>query len=268
MKGLKGKTAIVTGGSTGIGLSTVIRLVEEGCKVGVMDVNKVKNNLIGDDLKDNVHFVQCDITNDHQIEKAVQEISYQLAPPSLLVNNAVSFIFNGIDASAEEMDNICRTNIRGTSRVTHYVLPYLRQCKGSAIVNVSSISGFVGQENFATYTATKFALRGLVKSWSVDLAKENIRVNSVCPGCVQTEGFISAVREMGMTLEEAQREYGKTHLLNRIAQPYEIASAIAFLLSDDASFITGADLVVDGGYLACIEKDIKKKFREDENNRS
>lgn len=260
MKGLKGKCAIVTGGSTGIGLATVIRLAEEDCKVGIIDINPFQFNKDLIWLVQHIHFVKCDITNDIEIEKAVKEISEKLGPPSFLVNNAVNFIFKGIDASADEIDKICHTNIRGSSRVTHYVLPFLRQHESASIVNISSISGFVGQQNFATYTATKFALRGLAKSWAVDLAKENIRVNTVCPAAVQTEGFVDAIKKMGMTIEQAQKEYGKTHLLNRIAQPSEVAAAIVFLLSDDASFITGSDLIVDGGYLAAIEKDIEKKF--------
>lgn len=260
MKGLKGKCAIVTGGCTGIGLATVVRLAQEDCKVGIIDINRLQLTEEMQWLEEHIHFVQCDITNDSELEKAVKDIVVNLGPPSFLVNNAVNFLFKGIDASVAEIDAICCTNIRGTSRVTHYVLPYLRQNSGSAIVNISSISGFVGQQNFATYTATKFALRGLVKSWAVDLAVENIRVNTVCPGCVETEGFLSAVKNMGMTVEQAQYEYGKTHLLNRIAQPCEIAAAVCFLLSDDASFITGTDLIVDGGYLAAIEKDIEKTF--------
>lgn len=260
MKGLHGKCAIVTGGSTGIGLATVVRLVEENCKIGILDINPPQLNEDQYWMREHIQFVKCDITSDNDIEKAVHEIAETFRPPSYLVNNAVNFIFKGIDASSEELDCICRTNIRGTSRVTHFVLPYLRQNKGCSIVNISSVSGFVGQQHFATYTATKFAIRGLVKSWAVDLAVENIRVNCVCPGAVQTEGFVNAIQNMGMTLEQAQQEYGKTHLLNRIAQPSEIAAAVAFLLSDDASFITGSDLIVDGGYLAAIEKDIEKNF--------
>lgn len=256
MKGLKNKTAIITGGSTGIGLAAVLRLAEEGCKVGVLDVNEMEWEEHFNGIKKNIHHATCDITCDEQIEKALYEITKKIGAPSLLVNNAVNFFFKGLDATSDEIDAICQTNIRGTSRVTHYVLPYIKQNNGGSIVNISSISGFVGQENFATYTATKFALRGLVKSWSVDLAKENIRVNSVCPGTVSTAGFERAIRQMGMTLEQGQNEFGKTHLLNRIAQPSEIAAAIAFLLSDDASFITGSDLIVDGGYLAAIEKNL------------
>jgi dihydroanticapsin dehydrogenase len=262
VKGLNEKCAIITGGSTGIGLATVIRLAEENCKVGIIDINPLRLNNEQKWLQSRIHFVRCDITNDSEIENAVKEIVEQLGKPSYLVNNAVNFIFKGIDASTEEIDKICQTNIRGTSRVSHYVLPYLRQNKGGSIVNISSISGFVGQENFATYTATKFALRGLVKSWAVDLASENIRVNSVCPGAVQTEGFVNAIEKMGMTIEQAQKQYGKTHLLNRIAQPQEIAAAVVFLLSDDASFITGTDLIVDGGYLAAVEKNIEKNFTQ------
>lgn len=259
MKGLKGKVAIVTGGSTGIGLAIVKRLVEEGCKVGVLDILEFNaRDLLPDDKP--VCFVKCDITRDDQIEQAVKKITDEYGAPSFLVNNAVRFLFRGPDATADEMDAICQTNIRGTSRVTHYVLPGIRKNRGGAIVNISSISGFTGQENFATYTATKFALRGLVRSWAVDLARDNIRVNSVCPGTVHTQGFVDAITKMGMTEKRALQEYGRAHLLNRIAQPSEIASAVAFLLSNDASFITGTDLIVDGGYLAAVEKDIEKHF--------
>lgn len=248
MKGLKDKTAIVTGGGTGIGFATVLRLLEEGCRVGVLDWSDSGENELT--KLGNVHFEKCDITIDEQIELGVKEIANRFGSPSLLVNNAVNFIFNGVDATSEQMDEICRTNIRGTSRVTHYLLQHFRKNKGGSIVNLSSVSGFVGQENFATYTATKFAIRGLVKSWAVDLARENIRVNSVCPGTVLTDGFERAVSQMGMNLAQGKEAYGKKHLLRRIAEPSEIASAITFLLSDDASFITGTDLIVDGGYLA------------------
>lgn len=260
MRGLAGRCAIVTGGSQGIGLSTVLRLVEEGCKVGIIDICPMTISEINSWIQPHIWFEECDITQDEQINQAVFNIANKLGPPSLLVNNAASFLFKGIDATSNEMDRICMTNIRGTSRVTHYALPYLKKSGNASIVNISSISGFIGQENYATYTATKFALRGLVKSWAVDLAQSNIRVNSVCPGCVQTKGFLSAVKLAGMTVEEGEKEYGKTHLLNRIAQSSEIAAAIAFLLSDDASFITGSDLIVDGGYLAAVEKNMEKNF--------
>ena len=260
MKGLKEKTVLVTGGSTGIGLATVLRLIEEGCKVAFLDCNKPdeKSELL---LKGKAHYYQADITNDERLAEVAQEVESDLGPISLLVNNAALFILKGADASVEEFERILRTNVVGSSRVLHHFLPQIRKHPKGAIVVISSVSGFVGQENFATYTATKFALRGLVKSWAADMAKENIRVNSVCPACVETKAFREAVEGAGIPLEKAKEDYGKCHLLNRIAAPEEVASVVAFALSDEASFMTGSDIIVDGGYLASVEKThVEKKI--------
>lgn len=254
MRGLKGKTAIVTGGATGIGAAIVRRLVEEGVRVGVLD-RRPPAEQAGAGLGGGARFEICDITRDAEIERATGALRAAFGPAHILVNNAALFLFYGADAPREEFEKICQVNILGTSRVTHYVLPQLRENRGGSIVNLSSVSGFAGQKGFATYTATKFAIRGLTKAWATDLGAEGIRVNAVIPSAVRTEAFEAAVRDMGLTLEQARRKYGAWHLLRRIAEPAEVAAAVAFAASDEASFMTGSDLIVDGGYLAAIEKD-------------
>jgi len=131
-----------------------------------------------------------------------------------------------------------------------YIVPQMKNNGGGSIINFSSVSGFVGQSNFATYNATKFAIRGLTKCWAQDLAPFGIRVNTLCPGYIYTKAFINSCEKLGLDMEEENKRASAMHLLNRQGKVEEVAAAAAFLASDDASFITGSDLLVDGGYLA------------------
>ena len=131
-----------------------------------------------------------------------------------------------------------------------YVVPQMEDCGGGSIVNFSSVSGFVGQPSFSTYTATKFAVRGLTRGWATDLAKKNIRVNSICPGYIYTSAFIQSCKDLGLDEEEENKKASDMHLLGRQGRPEEVAAAVAFLASEESSFMTGSDMIVDGGYLA------------------
>ncbi len=249
MKGLNNAAVVVTGGCNGLGEAAVRRLLEENCRVAAWDREPPRAEL-SVEWADRVHFEQVDITEDSAIADAAQRTGSQLGPIKALVNNAAVFVFKGIDASPEELDQGYAVNIRGTSRVTHHLLPFLRQARGASIINLSSVSGFVGQPTFAVYNATKFAIRGLTKCWAVDLGPENIRVNTICPGYIRTAAFENYCKKFNLDVEEENKKVSAVHLLGRQGRPDEIASAVAFLASDESSFITGSDLVVDGGYLA------------------
>lgn len=249
MRGLKGKIAVVTGGCNGLGAASARRLIEEGCRVAILDLQEPDDGLRAE-LGDAARFYRADIGDETQIASAIEAARGELGDAAILVNNAALFVFRGVEATSAEWEQVCRVNIAGTSLVTQHVLPQMERLGSGSIINLSSVSGFVGQANFTTYNATKFAIRGLTKCWAIDLAPRNIRVNAICPGYIYTAAFESYCEKFGVDIEEEDRRVGAQHLLNRQGRPEEIGAAVAFLASDDASFMTGSDLVVDGGYLA------------------
>ncbi len=247
MRGLKNKIVVITGGLGDLGYATAQRLAEEGCKIALLDVKPDDG-----DRSERVGaiFLQVDISREDEVRKACETIEKTLGPANVLINTAARFIFKSIDATAEDWDAVTSVNIRGTSLVTKHVVEQMKKNGEGSIINFSSVSGFVGQANFATYNATKFAIRGLTKCWAQDLAPFNIRVNALCPGYIYTSAFVDSCKKLGLDVEEENKRASAMHLLNRQGRPEELAAAAAFLASDDSTFMTGSDLVVDGGYLA------------------
>ncbi|HEX9997450.1 MAG TPA: SDR family oxidoreductase [Abditibacterium sp.] len=247
MRGLKDKVAIITGGLGDLGYAAAQRLSEEGCRLALFDVkpdNEAKAAALG------AFFQTVDIGDEAQVEAACYAVRQELGPAAILVNTAAFFLFKGVDATPEDWASICRVNINGTSQMARFCVPMMQELGSGSIINFSSVSGFVGQANFATYNATKFAIRGLTKCWALDWAPFGIRVNTICPGYIYTSAFTNSCNALGLDIEEENRRASAMHLLNRQGKPEEVAAAVAFLASDDASFITGSDLLVDGGYLA------------------
>jgi len=247
MKGLEHQIAVITGGLGDLGYATAIRMAEEGCRVVLLDVEPDhggKASAIG------ASFWQLDISDEAAVADVCNTITKVVGNARILINTAAYFIFKGLDATAEDWHRINAVNIGGTALMTKYIVPQMKENGGGSIINFSSVSGFVGQANFATYNATKFAIRGLTKCWAQDLAPFGIRVNTVCPGYIYTRAFIHSCEKLGLDINEEDRRASSMHLLGRQGKPEEVAAAAAFLASDEASFMTGSDLVVDGGYLA------------------
>ncbi|MCD9023069.1 SDR family NAD(P)-dependent oxidoreductase [Cohnella silvisoli] len=253
MRGLKGKVAVVTGGAQGLGHAVAQRLSEEGCNVWILDLKQDGEKAaiaIQSESGNPVYFARIDISNESQVEKVFLKIGELSGRVDILVNNAAHFIFKGIEATPQDWKSILDVNIIGTSLVTQHCVPLMKKAGAGAIINLSSVSGFIGQSSFATYNATKFAIRGLTKCWAIDLSPYRIRVNSVCPGYIRTEAFDNSCIQLGLDIEEENTRISKLHILGRQGHPEEVAGTVAFMASDDASFITGEDLMVDGGYLA------------------
>jgi dihydroanticapsin dehydrogenase len=168
----------------------------------------------------------------------------------MLVNNAAVFVLRGLEATAEEWRKSLDVNIVGTAFITKHVAPEISKAGGGAIVNLASISAIIAQPNFITYSTTKAAIAQMTRCLALDLAGGNIRVNAVCPGTIWTPQVERMAAEAGLDRDaaEADPEWGGKHLLGRMGHAREVANAILFLASDEASFITGECLVVDGGY--------------------
>jgi NAD(P)-dependent dehydrogenase (short-subunit alcohol dehydrogenase family) len=247
MRGLKDRIALVTGGLGDLGLAAIQRLVEEGCRVASFDL---KADDDGQLARLGVLHQAVDISREDAVDEACRRLRRDVGPVRILVNSAARFVFRGVDATPAEWNDILSVNVVGTTLVTQRIVAHMKEAGGGSIINLSSVSGFVGQANFSTYNATKFALRGLTKCWAQDLAPHGIRVNSLCPGYIYTSAFVNSCRKLGLDLEEENRRASAMHLLGRQGRPEEVAAAVAFLASEDSSFMTGSDLVVDGGYLA------------------
>ncbi|MBW7457257.1 SDR family NAD(P)-dependent oxidoreductase [Paenibacillus sepulcri] len=253
MRGLKSKVAIVTGGAQGLGEAIALRLSEEGCIVWLLDLQSEVDQTaerIGRATGNAVFSARVDISDEVQVKDIFTKIGSEHESVHILVNIAALFLFKGVEATPEDWNKILSVNVIGTSLVTQNCIPLLKKSGSSAIVNMSSVSGFIGQSQFATYNATKFAIRGLTKCWAVDLGGFGIRVNSVCPGYIWTQAFENSCIALGIDMEEENGRVSALHILKRQGRPEEVAGAVAFLASDDASFITGEDLMADGGYLA------------------
>jgi dihydroanticapsin dehydrogenase len=255
MNRLQDKVAVVTGGGEGIGRATCVRLAEEGAAIVVAEINPRTGKATAEALQkagSRAVFVETDVANETSVQNMVRVAAAEFGRIDVLVNNAAIFVLNGIEASVEEWRKILDVNVMGPALVAKHVVPEMRKQGGGAIVNLGSISSFIAQPNFWTYNASKAAIANMTRCMALDLAGDNIRVNAVCPGTVWTQIVERLTKEAGISPQEAQThpDWGGSHMIQRIADPREIANAILFLASDEASFITAECLMVDGGYTA------------------
>jgi NAD(P)-dependent dehydrogenase (short-subunit alcohol dehydrogenase family) len=250
---LLNKVALVTGGADGIGAATADLFAEHGASVVVADIDDKG----GADVRDRIVaaggkavFVHADIARPADAASLAQAAEIAFGRLDILVNNAATFVLKGIEASPEDWRQSLDVNVVGTAMVTQAAVQLMRRGGGGAIVNLASISSFVAQPLFVTYSATKAAILQMTRNLALDLAPDGIRVNCVCPGTILTRASRDHMDRVGMSLDEFLAAEAPKHLLNRVGTSREVAQAILFLASDDASFITGTHLMVDGGYTA------------------
>jgi dihydroanticapsin dehydrogenase len=249
---LKDKVAIVTGASSGIGQATAELFAEEGAKVVLADIDAENGELTAERIRQRsgqARFVKADISRQAEAKKITDETLATFGQVDILVNDAAAFVLKGFGATPQDWERSLSVNVIGTAMVTECAMEPMKKA-GGAIVIVGSISSFCAQPDFFVYSATKAALVQMTRNMAMDLGPYRIRVNSVCPGTILTPASLRHIAKIGSTVEEFERTEGAKTFLGRAGRPHEVAQAIGFLVSAQASYITGAVLMVDGGYSA------------------
>lgn len=234
---LNGKVAIITGGSNGLGKATSLLFAERGAEVIAADVVPLTYE------KEGVEWYCLDITDAAACKKFAEYVQEKYGRADILVNNAgITRDAVTVKMSDEQWDDVISVNLKGTFNVTRSIVPIMEKQGKGAIVNTSSVSGVYGNTGQANYTATKMGLVGLTRTWAKEFARKgaDIRVNCVSPGFMQTD----PIRAWP---EELKEKFARKTMLGRLGEPEELSKVVAFLSSDESSYITGQLICVDGG---------------------
>jgi 3alpha(or 20beta)-hydroxysteroid dehydrogenase len=248
---LQGKVAIVTGAARGIGEATARRFVAEGARVVLADKRDDLGTAVAAELGDAARYETLDVTEEADWARAVDVCRAAFGPPDVLINCAgIIRVLPFADTDRETFQKVVDTNLLGAFLGMRAVVPAMQERGGGSIVNFSSPQGIEGRAGMSAYTASKFAVRGLTKTTAIELGPLGIRVNTVVPGPTKT----AMTARKGWTDADYDAAYG-LYPLGRMAAADEIATVCVFLASDEASFCTGADFVVDGGITAGKPRD-------------
>ena len=251
---MEGKTAIVTGGALGIGRATCELLAREGARVAIVDLKDEEGRELADEIGrtgGSARYWRADVASESDIERIFREIGEAFGGIDVLVNNA------GISGASkpthelteEEWDRVQAVNVKGVFFCTKHAIPWMLRAGAGSIVNLSSIYGLVGAPDAPPYHASKGAVRLMSKTDALLYAKQGIRVNSVHPGFIWTpmvEKFLKAQGDVA----KLRQALDALHPLGRVGEPEEVAYGILYLASDESKFVTGSELVIDGGYTA------------------
>ena len=243
---LKDKTAIITGGGSGIGLATARAFCKEGAKVILFGRRKEKLVSAANELGDSVLFVQGDMTKNDDLDKLINKTLNNFKGIDILVNSAG--LFNGAPLhkiSDSQWDEMMDINIRSVFQLTRRVLPTMMAQNSGSIVHISSILGLIAVPEVAAYNVSKGALNQFSRSIAVEYGSYGIRSNSICPGLIETDMTAELMKNASL-----MQEWSKEYPIGRFGKPEDVASACLFLASDESSFITGTELPVDGGFTA------------------
>ncbi|MCA3575317.1 MAG: glucose 1-dehydrogenase [Aestuariivirga sp.] len=252
---LLGKTAIITGGGVGIGRACAIRMAEEGARIAILDVLEKEGGGLAAELASRgleAGFWKVDVSVQSYVQSAIDAAASHFGRLDVLVNNAgISGSPAPTDQVTEaEWDRVQAVNVKGVFFCTKHAIPHLRAAGGGSIINLSSIAGLIGVGGIAPYHASKGAVRLMTKNDAITYAPERIRVNSIHPGYIWTPMVENHLRAISDDLEAAKAAAGSVHPLGHMGEPDDIAWAVVWLASEEAKFVTGAEIVIDGGYTA------------------
>ena len=243
---LKDKIAIITGGGSGIGLSTAHAFSKEGAKVVLFGRRKDKLEKAAEEIGSFALPIQGDMKKNNDLDRLISETLDNFKGIDILVNNAG--VFNGAplhEISDSQWDTLMDINIRSVFQLTKRVLPVMTAQKKGSIINISSILGLIAVPQVAAYNVSKGALNQLSRSVAVEYGPYGIRCNSICPGLIETDMTADLMQD-----DSLMQEWSKEYPIGRFGKPDDIASACLYLASDESSFVTGAVLPVDGGFTA------------------
>jgi len=251
---LAGKTAIVTGAASGIGRGIATLFAQEGARVVVADIDDDGGTRVARELGGAAvaRYIHADVSDGAQVRALVEGTIAAFGGVDILVNNAAIVIFKKlVETEEEEWDRVIATNLRSVYLCSRYTIPQMIRRGGGAIVNISSVRALATTPLVTSYDATKGAIIALTRGLALEHARDGIRVNCVLPGSIDTPVFRSNLRADGDE-EEGYRAAADSIPLGRVGQPLDIARAVLFLVSDEASYATGAPFLIDGGMLASL----------------
>jgi NAD(P)-dependent dehydrogenase (short-subunit alcohol dehydrogenase family) len=254
MNRVAGKVAVVTGGSLGIGRACCVRLAEEGAAVAVTDILDEEGRALADEICDGggkAAYWHLDVSSEDQVASVMREVQSRFGPVTVLVNNAgISGVNKPThEIESEEWDQLMDVNVKGVFYCTKHVLSQMLEAGHGSIVNMSSIYGIVSAPDLPPYHASKGAVRMMTKTDALIYAKNGIRVNSVHPGFIWTPMVENFAKSLG-EIEAMKENIASLHPVGRMGESDDIAWGVVYLASDESKFVTGTELIIDGGYTA------------------
>ncbi len=250
---LSGKSALVTGAASGIGEAIAIVLARAGAFVFVADIDEISGSKVADSILadgNKAAFIRLDVTSESDRNAAAKKVDEENGRLDILVNNAgIGHVGSILQTTGDDLDRLLSVNVRGMFNLTKIFIPGMLERKYGVIINVSSIGGILAIRDRIAYCTTKFAVVGFTKCIALDHALDGIRANCICPGRVETP-FVRSRLDEYEDPEKAYREMAATQAVGRMGKPGEVAAAVLYLASDEAAFVTGTALELDGGWAA------------------
>ncbi|KPJ51064.1 MAG: short-chain dehydrogenase [candidate division Zixibacteria bacterium DG_27] len=251
---VENRVAIVTGGALGIGKACCEVLAKEGAKVAVTDILDKEGKKLAEKIKGAggvAEYWHLDVANEKEVEKVFSEVAKTFSKIDVLVNNAgIAGVSKPThEITAEEWDRVISVNVKGVFLCTKYAIPYMKKAGGGSIIDMSSIYGIMGAPDAPPYHASKGAVRLMAKTDALFYAKDKIRVNSVHPGFIWTPMVEGYLKSLG-NVQEGRKALDNLHPIGHVGEPNDIAYGVLYLASDESKFVTGSELVIDGGYTA------------------